>query len=217
VRDEPPPSLRFQRYQFAHLAGRWRKPSYRSELRVEPPKTEEDCHRLLPELARRMFRPNGAIDIEDLVQIGEIALMEGVRHLRRRGVHMGPPAWKSLMEAAQSQMFHAIDEQVVGLESGVDADGRITETLPGASCNVTVVRSGSGWELAPGVAESWGDPLPPGSCQPWPTPMCEAPRHLPFAVNGKEESRQARRLAAEYCRRSATWREFDRPFLRRGA
>lgn len=197
MRDEPPPSLRFQRYQFAHLAGRCRKRSYRSELCVETPQTEEDCHRLLPELARRMFRPNGAVDVEDLEQIGEMVLMKGLIRMRRRGVHMGPPAWKSLMEEAQSQMFHAIDEQVVGLESRGDAEDRITETLPGASCNVTVIRSGSGWELAPGVAESWGDPLPPGSCQPWPTPLCTTPRHLPLVVNGKEESRQARRLAAE--------------------
>lgn len=197
MRDEPPPSLRFQRYQFAHLAGRWRKPSYRSELRVEPPRTEEDCHRLLAELARRMVRPNGVVDVEDLAQIGEIALVEGLRRMRRRGIHMGPPAWKCLMEAAQSQMFHAIDEQVVGLESCGDIESTIAETLPGASCNVTVVRSGSGWELAPGVAESWGDPLPPGSCQPWPTPLCESPRHLPFTVKGNEESRQARRPAAE--------------------
>jgi hypothetical protein len=197
VRSEPPPSLRFQRYQFAHLAGRWRKRSHRSELRVEPPKTEEDCHRLLPELARRMFRPNGAVGIEDLVQIGEIALMEGLRRMRRRGIHMEPPAWRSLMEEAQSQMFHAIDEQVVGWESCTDTEDRVIETLPGASCNVTVARSGSGWELAPGVAESWGAPLPPGSCQPWPTPMCESPRHLPFAVTGNEERRQTERPAAE--------------------
>jgi hypothetical protein len=191
VIDNPPPSLRFQRYQFAHLAGHWRKRSYRSELRVEPPKTEDDCHRLLPELARRMFRPNGAIDNEDLVQIGEIALMEGLRRLRRRGIHMERPAWKSLMEEAQSQMFHAIDEQVVSLKNGGDAEDRVTETLPGASCNATVIRRGSGWELAPGVAESWGDPLPPGSCQPWPTPLCESPRHLPFAMAGNEERRLA--------------------------
>jgi hypothetical protein len=197
VKDEPPPSLRFQRYQFAHLAGRWRKRSYRSALRVEPPKTEEDCHRLLPELARRMFRPNGAVDVEDLVQIGEMVLVDGLSRMRRRGVHMGPPAWKSLMEEAQSQMFHAIDEQVVEMELCRDTDDRVTETLPGASCNVTVVRLGSGWELAPGVAESWGAPLPPGSCQPWPTPMCESPRHLPFAVTGNEERRQTERPAAE--------------------
>jgi hypothetical protein len=197
VKDEPPPSLRFQRYQFAHLAGRWCKRSYRSELRVETPKTEEDCHRLIPELARRMFRPNGAVDVEDLVQIGEMVLMEGLAQMGRRGLRMGPSAWKSLMEVAQSAMFHATDEQTVGLESCGDIESAIAETLPGASCNVTVVRSGSGWELAPGVAESWGAPLPPGSCQPWPTPMCECPRHLPFAERGKEERRQTERPAAE--------------------
>jgi hypothetical protein len=196
VKVDPPPSLRFQRYQFAHLTGRWRKRSYRSELRVETPKAEEDCHRLLPELARRMFRRNGAVDGEDLVQIGEMALMEGLAQMRRRGIRMGPPALKSLMETVQLRMFHAIDEQVVGLESGGDTEDRVTETLPGASCNATVIRCGSGWELAPGVAESWGDPLPAGSCQPWPTPMCASPRHLPFAVR-KKESRQPRRPAAE--------------------
>jgi hypothetical protein len=83
VKVEPPPSLRFQRYQFAHLTGRWRKRSYRSELRVETPKAEEDCHRLLPELARRMFRRNGAVDIpryhpsRETDQFGESSLIAG--------------------------------------------------------------------------------------------------------------------------------------------
>lgn len=185
-----PPSLRFQRYQFSRLAGRWRKRSYRSALRVEKPKTEQDCHRLLPELARLMFRPNGSVAVEDLQQIGELALMEGLARMRRRSLRMGPPALKSLMETVQSRMFHAIDEQVVGLEASKDAEDHITETLPGASCNSTVIRCGSGWDLAPGVAASWGGPLPPGSCHPCPTPLCESPRHLPYAVNGNEKGRR---------------------------
>ncbi|MBE0660338.1 MAG: hypothetical protein IH602_21775 [Bryobacteraceae bacterium] len=193
--DEPPPSLRFQRYQFSHRAGRWRKRSYRSALRVEKPKTEQDCHRLLPELARRMYRPNGSVDLEDLMQIGELKLAEGLNRLKRRAIHPGPAALKSLMESAQSAMFHAIDQQVVGLESGGDTEDYITETLPGASCNVTVIRRGSGWDLAPGVTASWGSPLPPGSCQPRPTPLCGSPGHLPLSSAVNDGSRRLRRPA----------------------
>lgn len=197
MRDEPPPSLRFQRYQFSHVAGRWRKRSYCSKLSVEAPRTEEDCYRLLPALARRLFRPNGAVEVEDLEQIGELVLMEGLARMRRRALRIGLSALKSLMETVQSRMFHAIDEHVVSLDAGKDTNDHITETLPGASCNATVIRRGSGWDLAPGVTASWGDPLPPGSCQPCPTPMCESPRHLPYAVNGNEKSRRALKQSSE--------------------
>ena len=195
--DEVPPSLRFQRYQFAHLAGGYRKRSYRSGLRVEAPRTVEDCHRLLPGLARRMFRPNGSVDEEDLVQIGEVKLAEGLNRLQLRAIDPGPAALKSLMESAQSAMFHAIDEQVVSMETGEDAEAKVMETLPCAACTVTVVRCGSGWDHAPSVARSWGHPLPHGSCQPRPTPLCASPRHLPLNSAVNQESRQARRPAAE--------------------
>ena len=113
MRDEPPPSLRFQRYQFAHLARSLCKRSYRSGLCVEEPRTIEECHRLLRSVARRMFRPNGSVDLEDLVQIGETVLAEGKAQMRRRAIFPGPAALRSLMESVQSAMFHAIDDHVV--------------------------------------------------------------------------------------------------------
>jgi len=191
--DEAPVSLRFQRYQFAHLAGNITRPCYRSGLQVSVPRNVGEFRLLVKTLARKLHRANGSVSEEDLVQIGELTLLEGLRDLQARGIRPRPSALKVLLEAAQSAMFHAIDYRLVQLELAdgscgdeqhVDGGGaeRLTGEWVGASCNVTVLRSGISWEFVPGCHESWGMPLPLGSCQPRPTSSCAAPYHLPLAA-----------------------------------
>ena len=186
---EPPSALRYQRYQCAHINGRFRKRSYRSGLRINPPRTLEECEGLLRELARRMHLPNGSVDVEDLVQIGQMVLWEGLQNLRARGMRVRPPALKVLLESAQLAMFHAIDPHLVQLSPVMPAEEGdvldrwedIVQDLPGAECKRTVFRQGRAWDFVPTCCESWGAPLPPGSCQPRPTSLCASPWHLPLA------------------------------------
>jgi hypothetical protein len=187
---QPPPDLRYQNFQFSNINGRLRKRSYRSGLGMNPPRTLEECEHLIPTLARRIHVPNVSVDVEDLMQIGQTVLWEGTQSLRARGARLRPAALKVLLEAAQSAMFHAIDPHLVQLpaemvaSSNDEAVDRWEDTVqdsPGASCNRTIIRQGGGaWEFVPNCCESWGAPLPPGACQPRPTPPCSSHLHLPF-------------------------------------
>ena len=186
---EPPPALRYQRYQFGLIGGHFRKRSYRSGLRTNPPRNLKECDGLIWKLARRMHFQNGSVEVEDLVQIGQTVLWEGLENLRARAVRLRPPALKVLLESAQAAMFHALDRQLVSLESlsapdgdeGADRWEDTVQDLPGAECNRTVFRQGLEWNFVPNCCESWGAPLPPGSCQPRPGSLCALPWHLPLA------------------------------------
>lgn len=201
--DEVPRALRYQTCQFARPGKAFRQRSYRSGLRVETPRTVEDCHRLIPELARQMYRPNGSVDVEDLAQLGELALLEGLRNMQRRCIRPRMAALKALLESIQSAMFHAIDERQVSLPTRRVPDGEageveepILETVLGAECNTTAFRNEGHWEFIPTCCQSWGDPLPPGSCQPRPTPHCSSPRHLPIVEDSHILEDHCREYAA---------------------
>lgn len=84
-------------------------------------------------------------------------------------------------------MFDAIDHKLIGFDLRHGGDGEEEEykqpweaTLQPIYGHSTVVRCGNDWEFHPSVLESWGTPLPPGSCQPRPTSLCRQPRHLPI-------------------------------------
>ena len=221
--EEPPSHLRYQRYQFSHIAKRLRKRGYRSGLSVAVPQNVEGCRRLLRQLAEKVYIPNGSVDEEDLVQIGETILWEHLPTLDSGAIRRPAAAWRVLMETIQAEMFHAIDQQLISLdtigtesgsEHGDDAaefHARLWEagkrsqvirrqptalrevttdwdwedlpdalpTLSGAQCNQTVYCQRGVWDFVPHCLESWGAPLPPGSCQPRPTQLCAVLRHLP--------------------------------------
>jgi hypothetical protein len=216
--------LRYQRCQFSHIARRLRKRGYRSGLSVAVPQNVEGCRRLLRQLAEKVYIPNGSVDEEDLVQIGETTLWEHLPAPGSGAIGRPAAAWRVLMETIQAEMFHAIDQQLTsldtsGTESGseqgedpVEFHARLLEagkrsqvirrqptalrevttdwnwedwpdalpTLPGAQCNQTVFCERGMWTFVPNCLESWGAPLPPGSCQPRPSSLCEMPRHLPL-------------------------------------
>ena len=136
---------------------------------------------------------NGAVDKEDLIQIGWLVLLEGHRELMRRSIEPRRAAWKSLLERAQAAMFHAIDQKLIGFDLRHGGDGEEEEstqpweaTLQPIYGHSTVVREGGNWEFHPSVCEAWGAPLPPGSCQPRPTSLCCQPRHLPIVQSSAE-------------------------------
>ncbi len=222
--EEPPSHLRYQRYQFSHIARRLRKRSYRSGLGVMVPQNIEGCRRLLRRLAEKVYIPNGSVDEEDLVQIGETMLWEHLPAPDSGALQRPAAAWRVLLETIQAEMFHAIDQQLTSLDTGGTESGseygddsaefhaRLLEagkrsqairrqptarrevttdwnwedlpdslpTLPGAQCNRTVFCQRGVWDFVPNCLESWGAPLPPGSCQPRPNPLCEMPWHLPL-------------------------------------
>ncbi len=194
---EPPPHLKFQRYQFAHVPGRFRKRSYRSQLSVAVPKKVEECHRLIGKLARRIYLPNGSVDVEDLVQIGEMVFCEQVAKLGASIIQKPTVALRILMEKVQWAMFHAIDQHQVSLpERSKDSTASSGEYLseltadagdknvPITECNNTVARGKNGWDFIPSRYQSWGTPLPPTLCQPNPTSLCACARHLPLVLVG---------------------------------
>jgi len=121
---EPPAYLRYQPYQFTHLARRFRKRSYRSGLRVSPPRSLAECPGLIKKLAQKVYSPNGSVDVEDLVQIGEVVLQEGLQDLHARAIRPGAGALKAVLERVQHAMFHAIDQRLVPFVSGPTPDGR---------------------------------------------------------------------------------------------
>lgn len=194
VDEQWPAQLLYQRYQFSSLSGRFRKRSYRRSLRVEVPKDVADCHRLIRKLAKKIYIPNNSVDVEDLVQTGEAVLAEQLPSFETGIVRRPEVAWRILMETIQSEMFHSIDQRLVSLSGTVARMGKDDEdddcaeiselsdsclSLPVAQCNRTVSRSGMSWYFLPDCCASWGTPLPPGSCQPWPGSLCESPWHLP--------------------------------------
>jgi hypothetical protein len=125
VWEEVPVFLRYQRYQFTQITGSFRKRSFRSELRVKPPQDPGECHGQLKQLAQDIHLPNGSVDVEDLVQIGEIALLEQTRDWEKRGIQPPPKAWQKLLTDARRAMFHAIDQHSVTL--GSQRDSRTNE------------------------------------------------------------------------------------------
>ncbi len=225
--DEVPPDLRYQRYQFTHITGTFSERSYRSGLRIDPPQTLEECSGYIRRLAKKLYFRNVSVDVDDLVQIGETALWEGLQDLQARAIRLCPAALKVLLEAAQHAMFHAIDQLLVPFPAPPRQDGREEsgderqemtarlldagysyrhlqhlqkeydglekvfsqwdsedsrdsfQRVPGAESNFTVFRRGCAWHFLPNCRHSWGAPLPPGSCQPRPTPLCPLPSHLP--------------------------------------
>jgi len=243
--EEPPSHLRYQRYQFSHTGGRFRKRSYRSGLGVAVPKNVEGCRRLIRMLAKKVYVRNGSVDEEDLVQIGETLLWEHVPALDSGAIRRPAAAWRMLLETIQAEMFHAIDQQFTSLDSrgtssstsdcgdeSAEFHARLLEagkrsqvirrqspalwevttgwgreelpdalpTLPAAQCNRTVFCQRGVWDFVPDCCESWGAPLPPGSCQPRPSSLCEMPRHLPLVYgppNGKAAGLGDRRQEAE--------------------
>ena len=118
---EPPPHLKFQRYQFANLSGRFRKRSYRSSLGVTVPKKVEDCHVAIRKMAQKLYMPNGSVDAVDLVQIGEMVFCEQVSRLGSSIIKRPEVALRILMEKIQWAMFHAIDQHLVSLPSQSNA------------------------------------------------------------------------------------------------
>lgn len=117
IRAEVPVSLRYQRYQFTQIAGEFRPRSFRSGLRVKAPRDFDECRSQLKQIANKIYIRNGSVDIDDLIQIGEIAILEQVRDWERRGIQPRPKAWQQTLEHAQKAMFHAIDQHSVTLGS----------------------------------------------------------------------------------------------------
>jgi hypothetical protein len=182
---------------------------------------------VIKRLAKKLHFRNVSVDVEDLVQIGETALWEGLRDLQARAIRLCPEALKVLLEAAQHAMFHAIDQLLVPFPAPARQDGRAEsgderqeiiarlldagysyrhlqhlqkeydglekvfsewdaedsrdsfQKVLGAESNFTVFRRGLAWYFLPRCCHSWGAPLPPGSCQPRPTPLCPWPSHVP--------------------------------------
>ena len=114
---EVPVSLRYQRYQFTQITGEFRARSFRSGLRVKPPRDLDDCRSQLKQLANSIYIRNGSVDVDDLVQIGEVAILEQERDWERRGIQPRPKAWEQMFENAQKAMFDAIDQHSVALGS----------------------------------------------------------------------------------------------------